>query len=373
MQQPSLPPLRQIPSPNFSDRVPNVIDMIVIHDCEGSYAGSINVFLAQRGKQSVSAHLVLNDDGTECTQMVPFAKKAWHACNENSRSIGVEMSGFKAKGFTTAELAADASIVAWLLHKYQIPCQDALGGKRPGFTSHAALGANGGGHSDPTTDPAEWEGYVERVVAAYGAWASAPLPEWGLHGFAPPAPFVSPPPVPLGFLASGTVRSDDNPLNLPKWPPPGNDFFKHAGRAMNRWLSLSVSDIVAYGFLGNHEGECAFNVMAVGDKGRAYGLGQWWAPRIEAILAGTGIDVRTEQRIERHVDAMYWELTAGPCVKRWPQIQACANVEDAARMICHYVEGAGAPNAQERRAGMAVNWHAYCDSNPAWLTDNPTQ
>jgi hypothetical protein len=174
-----LPPLKQIPSPNFSDRAGSRIDLIVIHDTEGGYESAIYWF-ANRHSQ-VSAHVVLKEDGSEATQMVPFARKAWHACNYNSRSIGLEMAGFAKAGYGEAEWTVAAAIVAWLLHKYQIPTVWALHGEGPGFCSHYDLGAAGGGHSDPTTDGIIWAGFVKRVQDAF---ACGFLPEWGQHDLA---------------------------------------------------------------------------------------------------------------------------------------------------------------------------------------------
>jgi hypothetical protein len=180
---PALPVLRQIPSPNFSERAGSRIDLIVIHDTEGGYASAVSWF-ANRHSQ-VSAHIVLKENGSEATQMVPFAKKAWHACDYNSRSIGLEMAGFAKAGYGEPEWTVAADIVAWLLHKYQIPAVWAQHGEGPGFCSHYDLGAAGGGHSDPTTDGAIWAGFVGRVQ---GAFARGFLPEWGQHEPAPPAP-----------------------------------------------------------------------------------------------------------------------------------------------------------------------------------------
>jgi N-acetylmuramoyl-L-alanine amidase len=119
--------------------------------------------------------------------MVPFAKKAWHACDYNSRSIGLEMAGFAKAGYGESEWRAAVSIVAWLLHKYQIPARWAQHGEGPGFCSHFDLGAAGGGHCDPTTDGVVWAGFVARVQDAS---ARGFLPEWGCHDSlaASPAP-----------------------------------------------------------------------------------------------------------------------------------------------------------------------------------------
>ena len=160
-----LPPLKWVTSPNFSGRNGQKIDLIVAHDCEGSYQGSISWF-SQRASQ-VSAHYVLREDGAEATQMVELENKSWHACNFNPRSIGVEMAGFAKKGFGAPEWSAAADIIAWLLKSHGIPARWAEKGIGAGFCSHYDLGAAGGGHNDPTTDPVVWNNFVVLVQTAY--------------------------------------------------------------------------------------------------------------------------------------------------------------------------------------------------------------
>jgi len=159
-----LPPLKWKPSPNFSARSARV-DLLVVHDTEGSYQGSIDWF-AQR-QSNVSAHFVLKEDGSEATQMVDLADKAWHCRAFNSRSIGFEMAGMASKGYGEDEWQVAANIIAFHLHHLQIPMRWARGGVGPGFCSHYDLGAAGGGHKDPTTDPAVWQHFVKLVSAAY--------------------------------------------------------------------------------------------------------------------------------------------------------------------------------------------------------------
>lgn len=158
----ALPRLHWLPSPNFSARTSSV-DLIVVHDTEGGYSGAISWFANPASK--VSAHFVLREDGAEAMQMVHLDKKAWHAVKLNSRSIGIEMAGFAAKGFADAEWIAAARVVAWLLKEYKLPVQWAKKGVGPGFTSHYDLGASGGGHTDPTTDNAKWQRFVDLVQA----------------------------------------------------------------------------------------------------------------------------------------------------------------------------------------------------------------
>ncbi len=160
-----LPPLKWKPSPNFSSRNGARVDLLCLHDCEGSYAGSIDWFAQKRS--NVSAHFVIKEDGSEVTQMVDVADKAWHCVAFNSRSVGFEMGGFAAKGFASVEWEAAANIIAFHLHHLQIPLRWARAGVGPGFCSHYDLGKAGGGHRDPCTDPAKWQQFVTLVTAAY--------------------------------------------------------------------------------------------------------------------------------------------------------------------------------------------------------------
>jgi len=194
----TLPPLKWTPSPNFSGRNGTKIDLVVVHDCEGSYAGSINWF-AQRASQ-VSAHYVLREDGAEATQMVELENKAWHACAFNPRSIGVEMAGFSRKGFGAPEWQTAANIVAFLLKSHGLPARWAESGIGIGFCSHYDLGVAGGGHSDPTTDHAVWRNFVLMVQNSWGQ----PMPDsWGAGDT------HLPPALPPGYTPTTDPRADE--------------------------------------------------------------------------------------------------------------------------------------------------------------------
>lgn len=163
-----LPALKWCASPNFSERTGKV-DLIVIHDCEGSYDSSVSWFTNPNSQ--VSAHYVLKEDGSEATQMVDLDKKAWHVCNLNSRSIGIEMGGTIAKGFSQEQIQASANMAAFLLHKYNLPPTFAKGGVGSGYCSHHSLGKAGGGHSDPTSNDDEfhtkWGLLIEKAYNEY--------------------------------------------------------------------------------------------------------------------------------------------------------------------------------------------------------------
>jgi N-acetylmuramoyl-L-alanine amidase len=155
-----LPKLIFKPSPNFSARTARV-DLLVLHDTQGGYAGSIDWFA--RKESQVSAHFVCREDGGEVTQMVELADKAWHAMAFNSRSVGWEMAGYAAKGYSDVLLDTSALAFAYLCHHLQIPVRHARGGVGPGIASHYDLGYAGGGHLDPSIEPAFMDKFVARV------------------------------------------------------------------------------------------------------------------------------------------------------------------------------------------------------------------
>jgi hypothetical protein len=208
---PALPTLKHVPSPNYSLRGATAVRLFVVHDCEGSYAGSVGWF-AQRASQ-VSAHIVLRKDGLEATQCVPMDRKAWHACAANSYSDSLELEGFEKAGFSDAELDAAAAIVAWGLRRRGLPCRWAEHGEGAGFCSHYDLGAAGGGHFDITTDRNVWLAFAARVDKTYADFGAAPLPAFALDGLPPLAAVSAPPPAPDGWSPSGTIRkeADDPP------------------------------------------------------------------------------------------------------------------------------------------------------------------
>jgi hypothetical protein len=215
---PTLPALSHVPSPNCSSRNGIPVRLFVVHDCEGSYAGSIGWFAQPRSQ--VSAHLVLRKDGLEATQCVPMDRKAWHACAANPYSDSLELDGFEKDGFGDAELDAAAAIVAWGLRRRGLSCRWAEHGEGEGFCSHYDLGAAGGGHFDITTDRNVWLAFVARVEAAYAAFGAAPLPDWALDGLPPIAVVAAPAPAPAGWSPAGSIRKE--PEDWPDAPPIGS-------------------------------------------------------------------------------------------------------------------------------------------------------
>ena len=180
----ALPRVVQRPSPNYS---PTAIRprLVVVHLMEGGYAGSIEWLCMPSVK--ASAHLCMNADGSEFTQLVPLQFKAWAQCAYNSAAISIEAPGFTAKGVAEPTLRGLAWATAWLLVAYGLPCRWAAGGAGEGFCSHHDLGVAGGGHVDicPVGDQT-WMRFEGLVSQQYAALKAGPLPVWALYGL--PAP-----------------------------------------------------------------------------------------------------------------------------------------------------------------------------------------
>lgn len=97
------------------------ITSIIIHDTEGSYAGTLSWFKNPSAK--VSAHYVIRSSDGHIAQMVEEKDVAWHIKCLNTTTIGIEHEGYAAKPdvwFTEAMYAESAKLAAYLADKYGI-------------------------------------------------------------------------------------------------------------------------------------------------------------------------------------------------------------------------------------------------------------
>lgn len=127
------------PSPNYSSR-PSGVDpsMVIIHTCEGAYAGCWGWLKST--ESGVSAHYVVNESGTEITQLVRESSKAWHIaatydctrngnfdCAKNGQgsnnfTIGIEHGGFESQTtFPAGQIEASARLVCDITRDHHIP------------------------------------------------------------------------------------------------------------------------------------------------------------------------------------------------------------------------------------------------------------
>lgn len=160
-------PARLHPSPNHGDRRPGApIDMLILH-----YTGMESAEAAIRRlcdpRAEVSAHYLVGEDGT-ILQMVPEARRAWHAGQSfwagerdvNSRSIGVEIvnpgHAFGYRPFPEPQIAAVTALAADILARHPIPAWRVLA------------------HSDVAParkqDPGELFPWHALAAAGVGAW-----------------------------------------------------------------------------------------------------------------------------------------------------------------------------------------------------------
>lgn len=126
-------------SPNFNARATgSVTHMVIIHTCEGNYSGCWG-WLVNTASQ-VSAHYVVNETGSEVSQLVREKDRAWqiaayydcalnaqHDCGLNGVqmnhvSIGIEHAGFAAQdSFPTSQLEKSAQLVCDMSKRWNIP------------------------------------------------------------------------------------------------------------------------------------------------------------------------------------------------------------------------------------------------------------
>jgi len=160
---------------------------------------------------------------------------------------------------------------------------------------------------------------------------------------------------------------------LPTWPAPDNVFFNRAAQVYNAWRGLGVSIPFALAMVTQAEFESAFETNAVGDHDQAFNIYQWhWDPRGERILDKTKTDVRSETSLLKLVEAAWWELNNTE-IKARDAIAAAKTAREASIAACTLFEGAGAPDAAQRRGLGAERWSVWVNDNEAFIAANPAQ
>jgi N-acetyl-anhydromuramyl-L-alanine amidase AmpD len=116
------------PSPNYNARPSGTdISMIVIHTCEGSYSSCWSWLV--NSASGVSAHYVVNESGSEISQLVSEANRGWHVgasydcslnggvmcglngSSVNNFSVGIEHGGFASQSsFPAGQIDASARL-----------------------------------------------------------------------------------------------------------------------------------------------------------------------------------------------------------------------------------------------------------------------
>jgi N-acetyl-anhydromuramyl-L-alanine amidase AmpD len=174
------------PSPNYNARPAGSIGqpaMVIIHTCEGSYTSCWS-WLTNSAAQ-VSAHYVVNESGSEISQLVRESDRAWHIgatydCSLNSSvdcwrngyssnhfTIGVEHGGYASQSsFPLGQINASAALVCDITAAYGIPRD------RFHILAHGQL------QPYDRTDPGPnwpWTDYINKINASCGTGGASIL------------------------------------------------------------------------------------------------------------------------------------------------------------------------------------------------------
>jgi len=192
------PPAAWVPASTNNYSVANrandyPVDLIVIHDIEGSYASGIRTF--QDPNRHASAHYVVSYTGLT-TQMVREKDIAWHAGNwdYNTRAIGIEHEGYAwTPGlYTNAEYIASAHIAAAICSRWGVPLdrQHVIGHNQVPDPNNPSLF----GGSDHHTDPGPYWNWTYYMAVAQVYARALPSP-----------PRMMPEPVAVNGLTAVTI------------------------------------------------------------------------------------------------------------------------------------------------------------------------
>jgi N-acetyl-anhydromuramyl-L-alanine amidase AmpD len=164
------------PSPNYNSRGGVPVSLVVIHSCEGNYAGCWGWL--RNTAAGASAHYVVKEDGGEISQLVAESNRAWHVaaaydcnkaggaqCNRNGMStntfsVGIEHAGFASqKSWSTGIIETSAKLTCDITKSHGVPRD------RNHIVSHGQL------QPSNRTDPGPnwpWSHYIDRIRAHCG-------------------------------------------------------------------------------------------------------------------------------------------------------------------------------------------------------------
>jgi hypothetical protein len=129
---------------------------LVVHIAEGSYEGTIS--WCKNPASGVSCHFVTAQDG-RIAQLIDTTVTAWTQIAGNGHWVSVENEGHTPGALTTAQVEANARILAWLHEVHGVPIQF-VGSVSPLSGLPAGPGPNGHGlaHHSIGTTAEGWNG-----------------------------------------------------------------------------------------------------------------------------------------------------------------------------------------------------------------------
>ncbi|MGN6104830.1 MAG: golvesin C-terminal-like domain-containing protein [Kofleriaceae bacterium] len=163
-------------SPNYNSRGGSAVSLIVVHSCEGGYAGCWGWL--RNSAAGASAHYVVKENGGEITQLVRESNRAWHVAaayecsragnqqcgkngvSTNNFSVGIEHAGYASQSsWQSGLIEASAKLSCDIARDHGIPRD------RNHIVSHGQL------QPWNRTDPGPnwpWSHYIDRIRANCG-------------------------------------------------------------------------------------------------------------------------------------------------------------------------------------------------------------
>jgi hypothetical protein len=138
---------------------------------------------------------------------------------------------------------------------------------------------------------------------------------------------------------------------------------------MQFFQSRGWSPAQAAGLAANIQVESNFNPAAVGDSGRAYGIGQWHPPRQMNFQAWAGRDIRGST-FEQQLEFMHYEMTQGTERRAGSIIRQATTPEQAAALVDQHYERSNG-QARGRRMQLAVSYAAGAPAATGQFANNP--
>ncbi len=132
------------PVRNYTPDGQQTVRGVVVHIMAGTLEGSQAWFNNQTAQ--ASSHFGTGKDG-ELRQWVDTDDRAWAQAAGNRDWLSVENEGVGGDALTTAQLDANARVLAWAHKTYGVPLQVAKSPSDRGLGYHAMGGAAWGGHT----------------------------------------------------------------------------------------------------------------------------------------------------------------------------------------------------------------------------------
>ena len=184
---------------------------------------------------------------------------------------------------------------------------------------------------------------------------------------AAPTPAAPPAPAPVVAPAATTEPA----TSIPSWAPASNSVWVRVAQMINAVRAKGAANPLVIATVVNAYHESAVTPKIVGDEGTAFGPWQHhFNPRGARILAGCGVDVRSETSIAKLVDALWWELenVFGASLAK---MKAAATGAEATGIFETDIEGAGAAGALSRRVADAGPLEVWISQNESFIAANP--